>query len=106
MSVSYGPSYFTKLNDGWDAEPNAPMPEVRLDGQGLALTFFLNAMIHEDVRDYDRGELFCPNCWRYRLGPTNDEGWYKGHCRFKCLAQDWGNFHEITGDIRESGPKD
>lgn len=57
------------------------------------------------MRDYDRGEIVFRNCWRYRVGPPNDEGWYKGHCRFRCLAPEWGDFYEVTGDL-QSGPKD
>jgi hypothetical protein len=63
---------FTKLNEGWNAEPGAPMPEVRMDGATLVLTFLLNDQLFPQFRDGDRGELIFPNCWRYRLGETND----------------------------------
>ncbi len=99
-------TYFKKLNEGWDAEPGAPEPHVRADEAGLTLTFFLNPQLNPQFRDYDRGELFFPNCWRYRLGYPNDEGWYKGHCRFRCVAPDWGDFYEVTGDLLDSGPSD
>jgi hypothetical protein len=99
-------TYFKKLNEGWDAEPGAPEPHVRADETGLTLTFFLNPQLNPQFRDYDRGELFFPNCWRYRLGYPNDEGWYKGHCRFRCLAPDWGDFYEVSGDLLDSGPPD
>ena len=99
-------TYFKKLNEGWDAEPNAPEPEVQLDGTGLTITFFLNARLNPQFRDYDRGELFFPNCWRYRLGSPNDEGWYKGHCRFRCLAPEWGDFYEVSGDLLDGGSSD
>src|SRR5580704_11013528 len=99
------PTYFAKLNESWDAEPNAPEPHVRIDGTGLALTFFLSPSLNPRLRDYDRGELFFSNCWRYRVGPPGDEGWEKGHCRFRCLAPH-GDFYEVTGDLLENGPKD
>jgi hypothetical protein len=99
-------SYFKKLNEGWNAEPNAPEPHVRVDEAGLTITFFLNAHLNPQLRDYDRGELSFPNCWRYRLGFPNDEGWYKGHCRFRCLAPQWGDFYEVNGDLLDSGPSD
>jgi hypothetical protein len=99
-------TYFKKLNEGWDAEPGVPEPHVRTDETGLTLTFFLNPQLNPQFRDYDHGELFFPNCWRYRLGYPNDEGWYKGHCRFRCLAPDWGDFYEVSGDLLDSGPPD
>ena len=99
-------TYFKKLNEGWDAEPGAPEPHVRADEAGLTLTFFLNSQLNPQFRDYDRGELFFLNCWRYRLGHPNDEGWYKGHCRFRCLAPDWGDFYEVSGDLLDNGPSD
>src|SRR5262249_42518255 len=91
------PTEFQKLNDGWDAEPNAPEPHVRVDDADLTLTFFLSPWSHTKIREYDRGEIIFRNCWRYRVGAPNDEGWYKGHCRFRCLAPEWGDFYEVTG---------
>ncbi len=96
MSVSYGPSYFTKLNDGWDAEPNAPMPEGRLDGQGLALTFFLNAMIHEDVRDYDRGEpAFAQIVGATGSGQPTTRAGTRGTAASSVSPRIGADFHEI-----------
>ena len=46
------------------------------------------------------GELTFQDCWRYRIGPTNDEGWYKGQCRFSRIAPQWGKFYEVSGDLR------
>jgi hypothetical protein len=97
---------FEKLNEDWDAQAGAPEPNVRTDESGLTLTFFLSSSLNPKFRDYDRGEIFFPNCWRYRLGYPNDEGWHMGHCRFRCLAPEWGDFYEVTGDLLESGPKD
>ena len=99
-------TYFKKLNDGWDAEGGAPEPSVRIEASGLTLTFFLNSGLNPKFRHYDRGQIFFPNCWRYRLGDPNDEGWHKGHCRFRCLAPEWGKFYEISGDLLDHGPKD
>jgi hypothetical protein len=33
------------------------------------------------------------------LGATNDEGWYRGQCRFSRLAPSWGEFYEVAGDL-------
>jgi hypothetical protein len=99
------PTYFEKLNLEWDADSGAPEPRVHSGGSVLTLTFFLNSS-NPKFRECDRGEISFRNCWRYRLGYPNDEGWYQGHCRFRCLAQDWGDFYEVTGDLLENGPKD
>ena len=33
------------------------------------------------------------------IGPTGDEGWFRGQCRFSKLAPAWGEFYEIQGDL-------
>jgi len=90
---------FTKLNADWNAEPNAPMPALRVEGTSLVITFFLNHQMHKQFSDWDRGELVFSNCSRYRLGATNDEGWDRGQCRFSSRAPAWGEFYELRGDL-------
>ena len=91
---------FTKLNGGWNAEPNAPHPELQFQERTLILTFYLNSQLFHEFEEDDKGELTFSDCWRYRLGPTNDEGWWRGQCRFSRCAPDWGEFYEVTGDLR------
>jgi hypothetical protein len=31
-----------------------------------------------------RAQLRFTGAWRYRLGSPNDEGWYRGQCRFSA----------------------
>src|SRR5437868_5815290 len=75
---------FIKINDGWNAEPNAPAPVVSRSGDDVILEFDLNAFRYKKFVEGDRGRLIFRRCWRYRLGSTNDEGWYHGQCRFSC----------------------
>jgi hypothetical protein len=91
---------FTKLNDGWNADPGAPYPEVRIEERTLVLSFYLNPWVFPGFKRGDVGELIFSDCWRYRLGPTNDEGWWRGQCRFSRRAPDWGEFYEVAGDLR------
>lgn len=91
---------FIKLNEGWNAEPNAPNPFVVVDGKDLLLRFGLNSFVFSKFREEDLGEIRFSDCWRYRLGPTNDEGWFRGQCRFSKLAPKWGEFYEVSGDLR------
>ncbi len=88
---------FTKLNNGWDAEPNAPMPKIYIDEDTskLTLSFYLNAFIHDDVDEDDIGILEFSNCYKYRLGSTNDEGFYRGQCRFLETGIKWGDFYKM-----------
>lgn len=101
------PTVFEKLNDGWNAEPNAPDPRVRVSGGVVTLEFFVNAFQFDGFEEDQRGELRFLGCRRYRLGRTNDEGWYRGQCRFSGIAPEWGEFYEVTGDLRlEECPDD
>lgn len=92
---------FKRLNDGWNAEPNAPREEVTVRGSTVRLTFFLNPQAKEAGED-EEGCLTFERCSMWRLGWTNDEGWYAGHCRYSEAAPAWGEFYELIGgdDLR------
>jgi len=89
---------FKQLNHGWNAEPNAPTPVIRRDGADVVLRFFLNPFQFKQFQEEDVGGLRFSDCVRYRLGPTNDEGWYRGQCRYRAVAPAWGEFYELIGD--------
>jgi len=98
---------FIKINDGWKAEPNAPAPVLSRSGDDVILEFDLNAFRYKKFVEGDRGRLTFRRCWRYRLGSTNDEGWYLGQCRFSKIAPEWGEFYEVQGDLKlEASPDD
>ena len=90
---------FTKLSVGWNAEPNAPNPQVQIWEHDVVLSFHVNPFIYHQFKAEDIGQLRFRNCRRYRLGSVNDEGWYRGQCRFSKLAPTWGEFYEIRGDL-------
>lgn len=90
---------FTKLNDGWNAEPNAPNPRISTSKLAVILKFNLNPWAYQGFAEGDEAELVFSDCWRYRLGSTNDEGWHRGQCRFSGLAPSWGEFYEVKGDL-------
>lgn len=90
---------FTKLNQDWNAEPNGQEPCLSIDGGDLLFEFLLNDLMFPRYKAADRGLLRFSNCWRYRLGKPNDEGWYRGQCRFSRLAPKWGEFYEVHGDL-------
>ena len=102
-----GSPTFKQLNNGWNAEPNAPFPVVGQLGTDLLLQFALNAFQFTRFNEEDIGILRFHNCARYRLGPTNDEGWYMGQCRYRDSAPAWGEFYELSGeDDRLDEPRD
>jgi hypothetical protein len=88
---------FRRLNEGWNAEPNAPHPRVAVSGRDVLLHFLLNPFRFKSFAEEDEGALRFVDCSRFRLGATNDEGWYRGQCRYSELAPQWGEFYEIVG---------
>ena len=97
---------FTKLNVDWNAEPNAPYPVVSVDGKTVTLEFYANPWQFPRFADGQRLRLVFANARRYRLGSTNDEGWYMGQCRFSKVAPGWGEFYEVTGDVKAADVDD
>ena len=91
------PPCFQQLNLGWNAEPNAPEPVVEVAGHDILLRFSLNPFQYPEVTEGDVRVLRFKACSRYRLGETNDEGWYRGQCRYSKAAPAWGEFYEIIG---------
>ena len=91
---------FRQLNHEWNADPNAPIPQVVVENGDLILTFRMNRFLFPQFRKGDIGKIRFINCFRYRLGTVNDEGWYRGQCRFSKLVPKWGEFYEVEGDLR------
>lgn len=89
---------FLQLNEAWNAEPNAPEPVVQVQGPDLLLSFYVNAFQYPEFEEEESAILRFVRCERYRLGSTNDEGWYQGQCRFSKLAPAWGEFYLVQGD--------
>jgi hypothetical protein len=97
---------FKRLNDGWNAEPNAPAPTVRESGSQVQLKFFLNPFAY-DAEEEEMGCVTFSECLMWRLGSTNDDGWYAGQCRYSNIAPEWGQFYELLGpDAQRSNPTD
>jgi hypothetical protein len=93
-------SHFTQLNHGWNAEPNAPHINVRVEGTTVILSFLANPYQFPGFVNGQIIRLRFKDVWRYAIGDINDEGWYRGQCRFSKLAPSWGEFYEVSGDLR------
>jgi hypothetical protein len=89
---------FTQLNHGWNAEPNDPAEAVIVRGDVVELSFVLNSWEFE-AEEGSRAALIFRQCIRWRLGSPNDEGWYRGQCRFDTSTHSWGEFYEIVDPI-------
>jgi hypothetical protein len=97
---------FSQLNIDWNAEPNAPFPEVSAAGSTIELRFLLDSWlgVSDDIK---AGRLTFHGCKVWRLGETNEEGWYRGQCRYSKIAPKWGGFFELGGnDILRYQPND
>jgi len=90
---------FYQINDGWNADPNAPSPSIEVRGEDLILRFLVNPFQFHDFERGDIGVLRFVRCERYRLGPTDDVGWHLRRCRFSKLAPKWGEFYLVRGDV-------
>jgi hypothetical protein len=93
---------FVQLNHGWNAEPNAPFPEAHVDGHSVVLEFVANSFQFKDFVHGQKIQLLFHDAWRYGFSSVNDEGWYLGQCRFSGVAPEWGEFYEVSGDLREN----
>jgi hypothetical protein len=91
-------TFFKQLNDGWNADPNAPEPKARWDGEDLHLSFRPGFYEPGKMVGIVTGITFL-QCARFRFGSVNDEGWYRGQCRFGRAAHSWGEFYEVSGDL-------
>jgi len=91
---------FTQLNHGWNAEPNAPEMAVNVEGTTLTLSFLANPWQFPEFVEGQIIRLRFTDVSRYAIGHVNDEGWYRGQCRFSKLAPRWGEFYEVSGDLR------
>jgi len=88
---------FKQLNFGWNAEPNAPFPRVSKYDTDILLQFFLNSSQFPQFRENENGALRFSKAAKFRVGATNDEGWYLGQCRYSHLVPRWGQFYELIG---------
>ena len=89
---------FEQLNTDWNAEPNAPEVDIRIDGNDVVLRFFLNAFAYDRFRAGDRVTLTFHDCLKYRCGAPNEEGFYVfGASRYKPFGVKWGEFYCVRG---------
>jgi len=57
--------HFLQVNLGWNAEPNAPDPQVEFLGSDLLLRFYVNPFQFEEFDEDEIGFLRFVNCVRF-----------------------------------------
>lgn len=89
---------FEQLNIDWNAEPNAPEVNIEVHKYDVILEFYLNAFKYEQFSEEDRARITFHNCYQYRYGLPNDEGFYVyNQSRFKKYGVKWGEFYLAHG---------
>jgi len=87
---------FIKLNEGWNADPNAPCPNIEISNSILKLSFFMNCFVFDNFDKDDLGILTFQDCFQYRIGPPNDEGFFVyGQDRYQQYGVKWGEFYLV-----------
>jgi hypothetical protein len=69
---------FIHINKTWNAEPNVPELQISVSGSSLILLFYVNPWAYEGFFEGEMIKIIFSGCGRYRIGSTNDEGWYRG----------------------------
>jgi hypothetical protein len=87
---------FIQLNQGWNAEPNAPNPQITVEGSDIKLSFSMNPFIFKDFDEDDIGVIRFKNCYQYRMGSPNEDDFYVyGKSRYKQYGVKWGEFYRV-----------
>lgn len=48
---------FIHINDNWNAEPNAPEVEIKVQNKNVIVSFYLNTFEFSDYNENDKGIL-------------------------------------------------
>ncbi len=90
---------FIKLNDGWDAEPNAPGLNIVLNNNDVVIVFLLDDEV-------TKLQIVFSNCFQYRIGKPNMDDFYLRKSKFNQYGIEWGNFYLINNsNWREEFPE-
>lgn len=92
----FSPIKFEQLNMGWNADPNSPELQINVIDTDVVIEFYLNSFEYEDFHEGDKARIVFHNCFQYRNGYPNDEGFFcYGQSRFKKFGVKWGEFYRV-----------
>lgn len=87
---------FEQLNIGWNAEPNAPELNISVNDTDVIIEFYLNTFTNNGFSKEDKARITFHNCYQYRDGAPNDEGFYcYNQSRYKKYGVKWGEFYLV-----------
>jgi len=85
---------WTKLNTTFDADP-VDSPRVLAGERGVQVIIWMNPSEEHDVLEGEKAEIYFRGAHCFRVGSPNDEGFYRGQCRFSKSGLPWGAFYEL-----------
>ena len=74
--------FYQRLNNNWNAEPNAPSPIITIDYHDVYLEFHLNHFVYEQFEEDQKGILAFRDVHKLSFNSMNDEGYYMGQYRY------------------------
>ena len=90
----------TKLNKNYESDPNIASPKVEINQEDLVLSFELNYFKFPFKED-QVGKITFRNCYSYRVGDPNDEGFYLGDNEAwnskNFPSIEWNCFYQASG---------
>lgn len=97
---------FEHLNVGWNADPNAPDLNITVNDSDVIIEFYLDAFTYERFSEGDKAKITFCNCFHYRHGIPNDEGFFcYGQSRYKKYGVKWGEFYLVhNSDWKQNFP--
>lgn len=97
---------FEQLNINWNAEPNAPELNITIDNTNVIIEFYINTFAYEGFSESQKAKITFYNCYQYRIGPPNDEGFYcYDQSRYKKYGVKWGEFYLVhNSDWKDNFP--
>lgn len=86
---------YEQLNKNWNAEPNAPEPQMEKGEGYVEFKFELNPFLFDYIDKGDKGVLEFAEVYKLDFGAMNDEGYFRGQHRFNNNILPWGEFYEL-----------
>lgn len=86
---------YIKLNTNWNAEPNAPDPQLERGEDFVEIRFELNQFTFDYIEEGDIGIIEFAEVYKIDFGTMNDEGYFRGQHRFSNNNLPWGEFYEL-----------
>ena len=96
---------FDKITNNWNADPNDPQVNIKLEKDSLLLTFGLNYFQYNNFKAENKLQITFKNCSKYSLNNCNDECYYNLQYRISPYDLPWGEFYEIISGISRDFPE-